>query len=165
MYNFQNSEIATGATLISVFFCTNSQMYLHFYIPIIKLNNPFEIASAVHPRCKLFFPLTLLQHSLWSVVVVIVQYLSLYTNEKFSSELFATRPRVANNGGDHPDRKKKMKRAKLETTGANNFWGSILVFIKVQLFWGSHKNLKAPSWFDLYLVGDYSNFLWPSQKR
>ena len=103
------------------FFCTNSQMYLHFYIPIIKLNNPFEIAGAVHPRCKLFFPLTLLQHSLWSVVVVIVQYLSLYTNEKFSSELFATRPRVANNGGDHPDRKKKMKRAKLDTTGKINF--------------------------------------------
>ena len=96
-------------------------MYVHFCIPIIKLNNPFEIASAVHPRCKLFFPLTLLQHSLWSVVVVIVQYLSLYTNEKFSSELFATRPRVANNGGDHPDRKKKMKRAKLDTMGANNF--------------------------------------------
>ena len=68
-----------------------------------------------------FFPLTLLQHSLWSVVVVIVQYLSLYTNEKFSSELFATRPRVANNGGDHPDRKKKMKRAKLDTMGKNNF--------------------------------------------
>ena len=104
-----------------VFFCTNSQMNLGTCIPIIKLNDPFEIASAVHPRCKLFFPLTLLQHSLWSVVVVIVQYLSLYTNEKFSSELFATRPRVANNGGDHPDRKKKMKRAKLDTTGKINF--------------------------------------------
>ena len=92
------------------------RLYLYKFInlgkTIIKLDNPFEIASAVHPRCKLFFPLTLLQHSLWSVVVVIVQYLSLYTNEKFSSELFATRPRVANNGGDHPDRKKKMKRAK-----------------------------------------------------
>ena len=128
MYNFQNSTIVTGATIISFFFCTNSQINVHFCIPIFKLNNPFEIASAVHPRCKLFSPLTLLQHSLWSVVVVIVQYLSLYTNEKFSSELFATRPRVANNGGDHPDRKKKMKRAKLDTTGANNFWEGILVF-------------------------------------
>jgi hypothetical protein len=96
-------------------------MYVHFCILIIKLNNPFEIAGAVHPQCKLFFPLTLLQHSLWSVVVVIAQYLSLYTNEKFSSELFATRPRVANNGGDHPDRKKKMKRAKLNTMGKDNF--------------------------------------------
>ena len=129
MYIFQNRNIATGATMIRVFFCTNSQMNVHFCTPIIKLSNPFEIASAVHPRCKLFFPLTLLQHSLWSVVVVIVQYLSLYTNEKFSSELFATRPRVANNGGDHPDRKKKMKRAKLDTMGINNFWWSILVFI------------------------------------
>ena len=112
MYNFQKSKIATGATIISVFFSV--QIHKCTYIFIFLLLNSITHLKLLVPfilDASFFSPLTLLQHSLWSVVVVIVQYLSLYTNEKFSSELFATRPRVANNGGDHPDRKKENEKS------------------------------------------------------